>query len=257
MAHIHETISGHRVEYPDPNPKIERSLRRVRELAEDARATEDDLIKLVYGRENPLLDQDALPGRGAVTRELLDDPVYQVLTDLLARKRYQQEGTDVEKLARKFTLTVAEAAERKGVSADAIRKGVRERRLPSWVKDGQYYLEPKSLDAIELGRRGPVAANVEPLEYRQGYDPATKTTFRVRAVGEPAPEGDGPLKGTIKRWRRALVLSGGGGKLRAFELEPSGEANELEFGGFWVRGKFRVARKVNSARAAREAWDAA
>lgn len=254
---IHETISGQEIKYPEPEPKLERFLKRVQALVDDRKATEDDLVALVYGQENPILDQTIFPERGAVTREVLDNPVYQVLTDQLARKRMAQTGTDPAKLAAKFTLTVNEAAERKGVSPDAIRKAIRDRRLPSWRKAGEYYLEPRSLDAIELGKRGPIPERISPLEYDAGYSPDLKAFLRLKSADGETPTDAVHNKGSVARWRRAAVLTGGFGGARYFEIEPDPSAEEeLKFQHYYVRGRFRIARKENNSKAAREAFEA-
>jgi len=263
MTRIHQTLSGHRVEYPDPDPRLEKFLDRVQEVFEDRRKTDDDMIRLIYGKENPLLEASS----GMVTREVFDNPVYRVLSDLIVQKRVIMDGQDPERIAAKYTLTVADVAARKGVSEDAIRKAVREHRLPSWVKGGSYFFEPRSIEAVPLGTRGPMPKGIEPISYRVGYDKVTNTQLRLRTDpgGNQPEETDKavPIKqyervyqGTIERWRRAAVFAAGSrGSARFFELEPSSEPDELEFHGFYVRGKFRITRKLNNAKEARKAWD--
>lgn len=263
MARIHETLSGHRVEFPDPDAKLEAFLDRVQKVFRDRGKTDDDMIALIYGKENPLLDATS----GMVTREVFDNPVYAVLSDLIVRKRAAMEGTDPDRLAARYTLTVADVAARKGVSEDAIRKAVRERRLPSWVKGGSYFFEPRAVEGAVLGTRGPMPKGIAPIAYRVGYDGATESQFRLRTE----PGGNQPVEtdksmltsqsptihdGTVERWRRAAVFAAGGrGKARFFELEPGAQAEKVEFQGFYVRGKFRITRKVNNPKEARKAWD--
>jgi hypothetical protein len=263
MTRVHKTLSGHRVEYPDPDPKLGRFLDRVREAFQDPKKTDDDMIGLIYGRENPLLEAT----NGMVTREVFENPVYRVLSDLIVQKRVIMDGTDPERIAAKYTLTVADVAARKGVSEDAIRKAVRENRLLSWVKGGSYFFEPRSIEAVPLGTRGPMPKGIEPISYRVGYDKVTNAQLRLRTdPGGNQPEETEksiPIRqyqtihhGTVDRWRRAAVFAAGSrGSARFFELEPSSEPDELEFHGFYVRGKFRITRKLNNAREARKAWD--
>ena len=263
MARVHETISGHRVEYPDPDAKLERFLERAHKALRDPRKTDDDMIALIYGRENPLLEAT----NGMVTREVFDNPVYRVLADFVVRKRIEMDDTNPDRLAAKYTLTVSDVAARKGVSEDAIRKAVRENRLPSWVKGGSYFFEPRSIEGVPLGTRGPMPKGIGPLSYRVGYDKAKNTQMRLRtdpAGNEPEGlSGSGAInryqtlhEGTVDRWRRAAVFTAGSGaSARFFELEPSSEAEKLEFRGFYVRGKFRIARKLNNAKEARKAWE--
>jgi excisionase family DNA binding protein len=261
MPRIHETLSGHRIEY-DPEPKVERFLKRVDELVDDSKATEDDVIALVYGKENPILDQTLFPARGAVTREVLENPVYQVMTDLLARKRVQQDGLDVAKLAARYTLTVQEAAEELGISPDAVRKAIAARRLPAWSKEGAWYLDPRTFEALgPVGQRGPAPAPRGPgmLECIAGS--TSKEFFLVKAPGYDDPIGTGKevVHKTVRPWKRAAILMGGGGKLRMFVLErftgDRSSADEVPFREWKASGHFNIVEKINNARDARLAWD--
>lgn len=254
MPPTYETLSGQRVEYTDPDPKLAKFLKRVQALFEDRKATDSDLVALIYGAENPLL------AGGLVTTETLDHPVYQVLADLIVRKRVVQDGVDVERMAKRYTLSVTEAAKLKGVTQDAIRKAARERRLPSWVKDGSYFFEPASLDAVEIGGRGPIAAaRTSALEYRTGYDEGHAAFLKLATQpgGEVVPGKEGST-GKIEKWRRVAVLTGGrNGRLRYFEIEPDpNHRGEVGFFNFFVRGGFKEVRRENGAQAAREAWEA-
>src|SRR5262245_32600640 len=105
----HTTVSGHHIEY-DSTPRVEAFLRRLEDAIDDAKVSENELIGLAYGHENPILDHTMFPSRGAVTKEVLADPAYAVMADLLFRKRLAEEGTDIEKLAARYSMTVSEAA---------------------------------------------------------------------------------------------------------------------------------------------------
>lgn len=264
----HETISGREVSYPEPDQKLERFLRRVQALTDDPKVTEAELIALIYGEENPILERGVLPGRPAVTKAVLENPVYQVLADLLVRKTFQVRGTDPVKVGAKFTITVGEAAERKGVSPDAIRKAIREWRLPAWKRGGEYFLEDKSLEALEVVPRGPAPTHAEPLQVHTGYDAETRSFLKLHVgpggekpkfstdVDSPVSQVSKKHKGSLSRWRRIGVYTAGlGGSARFFEIEPAETEEKIDFQGFFVRGKFRFVRKVNSAKAAREAWE--
>jgi excisionase family DNA binding protein len=259
MTRIHETLSGQRIEY-DPDPKVAKFLARVEALEQDPKATEDDLIRLIYGQENPIMNKDLLPGRGAVTREVLDNPVYHVLTDLLFRKRLAETGTPVEKVAARYTVTVAEAAAELGVSEEAVRRLVRERKLASWKRDGLTYLDPKALSTLQRGaQRGPVASGTGVLHCVAGK--ADKAFLFVKAPGrDDEPIGTkGAEDVTIRKWRTIAVYTGGHGKSRLFELEHDPGANDVApvaFHDWRVEGPFKVVRKVNNAAEARKAWEA-
>jgi hypothetical protein len=155
----HDTLSGHTITY-DADPKLARFMKRVAEASADPNVSEDQLMSLIYGLENPLLGAPMLGlPLGTLTPAAVSSPAYRVMGDLLFRKRVEKRGWDVAKMAAKYTLTIAEASARSGVSEDGLRKAAREGRVPSWVKDGQTFLEPRSLDVLVaergLGRRGP------------------------------------------------------------------------------------------------------
>src|SRR3712207_1215967 len=103
----HLTIEGHTIEYGAP-PEVQALIDRLRRMLDDPRATEDDMVLAVYSPANPIMDKTVMPGRGAVTAAVLANPVYEVMTDLLFRKGL--EPGDVEDLAARRTLTLAEAA---------------------------------------------------------------------------------------------------------------------------------------------------
>lgn len=81
--------------------------------------------------------------------------MFRVLLDLLDQKRVRMGSLDLEKAAARYTLSVAEAAERLGIRDSAVRTAVLEGWIPSWLKDGQIRLAPASVDTYEVSRRGP------------------------------------------------------------------------------------------------------
>jgi hypothetical protein len=138
-------------------------------------------------------------------------------------------------------------------------------RLPAWVKGGRLFLNPVSIDAWQVGTRGPPppvprpsgTAVGGPLEVRMGN--ANGKSFRVKYPGNLEGEtriDHHVIGGRIPTWRRVAVITGGEGKHRLQILEPADEDNELVFAGFSVRGRFRVVEKVNNAREAREMFTA-
>lgn len=264
----HETLSGHVINYERPLPKVEAFLAKLREMLGDARTTEQEMTGFAYGRDNPILDHTLFPGRGAVTKEVLDDPVYHVITDLLARKNVAERGADIEKIARGYTMTVAEAAAQLGITEQAVRKAIASRRLPSWVKDGQHFLHPKTVAAFEIAPRGfkreTEGSEAERARARRadhtlaiciGHTEGKKLS--IRAPTELTLE---RVEGNVQQgevpngWQTVGVLSGGDGKDRFWLLEPASSPNEIVWGPFFVRGRFRVAEKVNNAEKARATW---
>jgi hypothetical protein len=259
MPQIHESLSGQKIVFDDPEPKVAKLLKEARAIVEDPKRTKDELVSLIYGSGNPILDQTLFPERGAVTAAVLENKVYHVLTDLLARKEAQVNKTDLKKVASRYTMTVAEAAERLHLSEDAIRRAIRDRRLPAWVKEkGAYFIDPNHLELLmsKIARHGPINPGVQPLEYSVGYAPDESAFMRFKVPGDKElPEDRKGESGKITRWRRVGVLTGGHGKIRFQELQPSPQDAEINFHGFFVKGKFRVTGKLNNMKEVRSAWE--
>lgn len=245
----HTTLAGEELTYPRPGPELEAFLARVRAAAEDPKVSEDGLIELIYGSENPLLDHTIFEGRGAVTLEVFENPVYHVMLDLLDQKRVQAGSLDLDRAAQRYTLTVSEAAEQLGISTSAVRQAIASKRLAAWKPGGEYLLDPHSVATYRdhVKRRGPRPAPA--LRIRMGNKPGA--SFRVKAPGlergeETKLEGGGKLiEARVERFTRAAIAFSGKSVNRMFVLEPAAEANSFEFEGFEVSGRYRVVEKVN------------
>lgn len=259
MPRTYVSLAGHKITYADPEPKVARFLQRVFDLATDPKVKSNALISLIYGSENPILDPTFFPERGAVTEAVLENPIYHVMADLLARKQADEAGVTPEKMSRPFTLTVAQAAEQLGVSEDTLNRGIRARRIPSWVKEGQRYLDPRTFPALKLGlgKQGKLPEGFMRLKVRVGASHTGQ--IRVKHAGGELPTKAEAIpyamETTLPRSQKVAVLTAGHDKLRMFELIPGEEENEVEFEGYWVRGHFEIARKINGAAAARKAWE--
>jgi hypothetical protein len=88
----HTTISGQRIDYDEPAPATAAFLERLVAMMRDPSVSESEMIGFAHAREKPILDH-RLPEGGAVTEAVLADPLYLVITDLLARKRIALEGS--------------------------------------------------------------------------------------------------------------------------------------------------------------------
>lgn len=260
----HTTVSGHAIEFETPPPPVAALLARLGNMLADPAATEAQMLVLVYSPDNPIMDRSVMPGRGAVTPAVLADPVYQVMSDLLFRKRVVEHNVDLEALAAAHSLTVPEAAERLGINDSAVRKAIAARRLGTWLKDGRHYIDPRALASFHLQPRGPqpaeAHASTAPLEVRYGAEAGH--TLKVKHPGElvGAQKRTGPdgvvYTGTVAPWKRVAVLTAKGGKGRMFVLEPADEECDVMIGELYVRGRFAIVEKINNAKAASEAWEA-
>ena len=150
---IHTTITGHRIEFKS-SARVDAFLERLERMLDDPQIAEQQMIGLAYSIENPILDHTLFPSRGAITKTVLEDPAYTVMTDLLFRKRLAQDAVDVDKLARRYSMTVAEAANDRDVHESAIRQAISAKRIASWMKDGRHYLNPKDVRNLKIGRGG-------------------------------------------------------------------------------------------------------
>lgn len=264
----HTTITGETVEYPRPTAEVARFLSRLRAAAEDPRVSENELVQLMYGRENPILDQTLLPGRGMVTTAVFADPLYRVMLDLLDAKRVQVGTLDPVRASDSYTMTVSEAAERLKMSTSAVRQAIKAGRLAAWKKGGVHMLDPHSVATYRdhVARRGPrsereASEGAEPaLRVRMGNRPGA--SFRVKAPGLEVVsttklEGGGKvIEATVPRFARAAIAFSGKEMNRAFFLVPADEENSFTFDAFEIRGRYRVAEKINDAVKASKAFKA-
>lgn len=208
------------------------------------------MIELIYGRENPILDQTIFEDRGAVTKKVFADPAYHVLLDLLDTKRVQTGALDLAKAAARFTMTVSEAAERLGLSTSAVRQAIAAKKIPAMKRGPVYFLDPHGVDTYGRFslRRGP--APTPALRVRWG---STKgKSFRVKAAGleevDKRREGDLRLTESIlPRWTSGQIAVAFSGEKtnRLFILEPGTESDYFEWGPFGIEGKYRIVEKVN------------
>jgi excisionase family DNA binding protein len=147
------TTVGEMVEY-DATPEEAAFLARVRSAVEDPRVTVGELTDLVYGLDNPVLERGIFPARGAVTKAVFARPIYHVMLDLLDVKRLQHGQLDMAAAARRYSMTIAEAAEQLGVHTSAVRQAVQAHKIAARKQGGSWLLDPASVEAYRV-TRGP------------------------------------------------------------------------------------------------------
>lgn len=265
-THNYTTIEGQELEY-QADAELQGLIDRLRGMLADPAATSDDMILAIYSPANPIMNKTVIPGRGAVTAEVLANPAYRVMTDLLFRKGCSDE--DVAELAARHTMTPAEFAQRLGVHVSAVRQAIEADRLGAWRKGGRWFIDPQSLTTFgkEKGWRGPAPAreageapraSTVPLEAHAGT--IGDLTLHVRHAGVEAhakgPRGQKVAELMIGPWRRVGVLTRRGDAARFFVLEPADDEDEIRLGELFVRGRFQVVEKVNATKKAEEAWKA-
>jgi len=225
MPNEYTLVSGETVTYDDPDPEVADYVARVREAAQDPTVSVDDLLELIYSNDNPLLESDQIPGKGMVTTEVFEDPVYKVMADQISVKRIQQGTLDPETMHDKYTVSVSDAADELGISTSAVRQAIYKDRLAAVKKGGAWKIAPSSIDAYEVSNRGPSAATGEPLHVVIGSKKGV--SFSVAHDGELERERqEGNLiYGTIRNWTHAAIKSvrkfgRNGDAIDAVELRP-------------------------------------
>lgn len=254
----HTTINGRTIEY-EPTATEAKFLHRVEAAVMNAAIGEVEVRALIYGPENPLLDQRA--GYTFVSPSAFESPVFRVLLDLLDRKRIATGALDLERAAARYTLSVAEAAERLGVRDSTVRTAVIEGRLPSWMKDGEIRLAPESVDSYKVSRRGRPPRLLVKCGSKEG------ASMRVRVIGgelETSGKEGSVVEGQVTSWEKVGVITGLKRKARSGEmettyrywlLEPGGQERRVELEPFKVVGRFTIVDQKNG-KAASETWKA-
>lgn len=253
----HVTLAGEELVFPTPTGKVAVFLERLRHSVEDPNVSEADTVALIYGAENPILDQNMFPGRGAVTPEIFASPLYSLLTDLLDRKRVQVGSLVVAKAQARYTMSVSEAARELGVTTGAVRQAITAKRIGAWKdEDDRWRLDPEAVRTYRdhVGRRGPAAAPA--LEARVGN--VAGASMKLKAIGsvEVGRAGARVVDVEVPTFRRAAVSYSGKSSCRTLIIEPAARPHELAFGPFHVRGRFKVVEEEDRARQASELFKA-
>src|SRR5262249_26690641 len=157
-------------------------------------------------------------------------------------------GEDVEKIAAQYSMTVAEAAAELGIHESAVRQAIAAKRLASWIKNGQHFLDPRALRSLEVGASRPTArettstvVSVAPLDILLGQTKGVSLKVRGPAHVETLERiSANVLHGRLEHWKRVVVKTTADGSLRAFVLEPGSDENELAHGPFRVSGRFAI-----------------
>ena len=238
--HKHTTIDGREIVYT-ASSALAAFLDRVVALANDPRISEDEMIELVYSKENPLLDKTMFADRGAVTREVFDNPAYHVMLDWLGRKRQQEGRLDMKQVYAAATMSVTEAARKLGISTSAVRQAIYADRLAAVKKGRNYVLDPRDVENYHVGSHGP--ARTPALKVRVGKD--GNKSLLLKAPGYLETSKDGAIStGEVQSFRTAAIKLGKDGHQVMLIIEPDDEERVRKLGKLYVRGKFRVVEEI-------------
>lgn len=252
----HETINGRKIEY-EQTAAESRFLRRVEATIDDEHVSELELRALIYGPDNPLLDHHA--GYTFVVSDVFDSALFRVLLDYLDQKRVRIGSLDPTKVAARYTLTTAEAADRAGVGGSTLRTAVADGRLPAWIKEGLLYFTPESVDGFVRGNAG----RRPRLRATSGSEDGASLRLRV-AGGKPERKLKvrSVVELQIDKWDQVAVITGATRPDRDDEkrktyrywlIEPGGAEDKIGLDQLRVEGRFTVREKHNGD-AARSAW---
>lgn len=259
-------LNGDTIEYAPATPAVADYLERVRAAAYDPNVNLADFVEVMYSDANPVLVAGVIPGKGYVTREVFDDPVYRVMDDLFHVKRANLGMFDPEAGHAAYTVSVTDAAAQLGVSTSAVRQAITARRLAAVKKNGQWWTSPLAIAGYRVSSRGPAPApKVEagaavggPLHVVCGAAEGVGLKFWHDGEAERVDRDGTVIEETVTGWSRAGVFTyvKGRASARFFELAPADDEEVVQLGPLEVRGRFRIAQRVNNARKASAAFDA-
>lgn len=254
------TLSGEVIDLPELSAELEDFYAQSRVKAQDPNVSVAELVDWLYGEDNPLLERGVVPGHGFVTREAFEHPLYRVLMDLLGHKRIQKGTLDPAAAKSTYKLSVAAAAHELGISTSAVRLAIREGRLPAEKRGRFYFLRQEDVDGYHVGAQGPDSGEAPVLAVTMGSDDAGRSLSVRHDDGATleVTERDGNLRrGTLRDWTLvAIRTTSKHDGTRFYELQPAKGAPEIVSHGpdLQVRGRFKVARKINNTRLAVDAW---
>lgn len=258
----HTLINGYTLNFDKPPAKIAAFLARLQGAVEDDALDRDAIVSLVYGPDNPILEQSN--GRAWVTRDIIDTPYWRVCQDLEFRAVMRRAGTTLEEEFSDCTLPVATAAKLLGLTPAAVRAACAADRLPGVLRDGAWFVSPLQVESYKVSTRGrpPRSASTPAAEEVHGRIGGTKgASLSIRVIGgELIPEGRDAGAKLVKLapgWTRAIVRTTSKEGSRAFEIAPARTEEKLEHAGLWLRGPFAIKAKHNTTEKAQAAWESA
>lgn len=148
------SVNNRVIECDSPDAAEVAFLAKLEALVEDDSVTPDQMRAVFYGLENPALDPHALPGHAVITRASLRDPVFRIGIDCLTRKEIRAGRIDLAQMQAGYSLDVPTAAERLGVSPQAVRAGIDSFKYDALFAKGQWWMRPEAVASLRLSRAG-------------------------------------------------------------------------------------------------------
>jgi hypothetical protein len=246
---IYTTLNGYKIELGELEQPHAEFLARVEAAVADSKTKLPQVIALVYGAENPILDQHRLPGRSMVTQAVLDNPLYHVLCDLIGRKEVACGAVDLEKAHAAYTVDVPTAAKQLDITLPAVRAAIDSRRLPAVYRGGQWWLRPEAIASFVVSKAGrPKKLQKLPIvTAKVGGSKGASLSVRIN---------DGKMFGGqfSNGWTTAIIKTTSDAGTRAFVIEPSTDTDSIEHGELFIRGGFKIVKKLNQTAAAQAEW---
>ncbi|MCH7477923.1 MAG: helix-turn-helix domain-containing protein [SAR324 cluster bacterium] len=125
-------------------------MKKLFRATDDTGVSYNDLLVMIYGKENPLLDQKIFKGVGGVTREIAANPIYSVMRDQLEKKAILEGLIDPDRDFAHYTMTTSQAARQLGVHETAVVKAVQQHRLTGRKINGQWRLHPTAVAGYKV-----------------------------------------------------------------------------------------------------------
>lgn len=246
-----DTISVH---VPDD---VALFLERLDSAVHDPSIADDQVFNWVHGCENPMLTEDLFPGQRKLTGEVSRHPLFFVMWDFIQRKRVASGTLDLDALNARHSLSVAEAGNELGVSMKSLRKAIHGGRIPALRRDGQWFLDPDTVERYCVVLRGPATD----AHARTGHD-GRGHTLHIATDGQVTvlARWSSIVEKQISGWSRIFVrtIEKGDGERdtsRFYELAAGGAHEPVRLDALEVTGRFKVVRHVRNSRAALEAWE--
>lgn len=267
--HVYITQNGHEIEYDKFSKAEDAFLLKAKEAVVSEDVSTNQMIALVYGPDNPVLDYSQ--GTPNVTATVLAHPLYRILSDLIGVKRVALGELDLDKAHARYTIDVPSASQKLGITPQAIRAAIDANRLPGLYRKGQWWLTQESIDNYQVSNRPgrPPSVRKQPAQIEDGLihhgvsavtGSEAGASLSVR-VDKPLIIEDREQNKVHGRfpdgWKVALIKTTTEAGTRAILIKSvKGKQKEIRHYGLFVNGEFQVIKNFNKTVDANRVWRA-